>query len=271
MLAAALYGTSDFLGGIATRRSAIFGVAIVSQGVGLLLLLAFWHWLPGRPAQQDMLFGVLAGIGGGLGIALLYHALSIGKMGVVSPITAVLAASLPVAVGLRLGEGVSRLQLVGMGVALLAVVLISASHEDDGSREISTAGVKEAIASGIALGCFFVFLGAAHGSAGMWPLVAARASSLGVLTVLALAARKPVALRRDAIALVAVAGAIDMSANGLFVLAAHLGGLSIAAVLTSLYPASTVFLAAFLLRERLRSWQWLGVALALLGVACIAA
>ena len=109
---------------------------------------------------------MLGGVFGGIGIAMLYHALSIGKMGVVSPITAVLAAVVPVGVGVVRGDPLHWFQFAGIGCALVAVVMISLSFEDNGVREIGTKGVKEAIISGIAIGGFFLVLGLSRSSAG---------------------------------------------------------------------------------------------------------
>jgi drug/metabolite transporter (DMT)-like permease len=268
--AAALYGAADFCGGLATRRAGMFAVTILSQAFGFLLLLAVTPLFPGRLAPNVAVFGALAGACGGAGILLLYHALSIGKMGVVSPITAVLAAALPVIVGTVRGDRLSVWQFAGIAIALLAVVLISLSAEPDGRIEISTEGVREAIASGVLLGGFYIFLAMAGKGAGVYPLVCARFASAALLLIAALAARRAIVPGRAVIGIVLFTGAIDMCANLLYLLATYAGYLSIAAVLTSLYPASTVFLARFVLGERLARVQKMGVALALAGVALIA-
>jgi drug/metabolite transporter (DMT)-like permease len=269
LLAAAFYGAADFCGGFATKRSGMFAVAVTSQAAGLVLLLAFMPLAGGRLTHEALLYGVLGGACGGLGIVLLYHALSIGKMGVVSPITAVLAAAMPVIVGMVRGDRLSVWQLLGIGVALAAVVLISFSTEPDGRFEFSTAGVREAIASGLILGGFYIFLAMAGKGAGLYPLLFARAGSVVLLLLLAGVLRRGV-FPAASLPIVLLAGATDMSANVLYLLAAYAGYLSIAAVLTSLYPASTVFLARFVLGERLANVQKVGVALALAGVALIA-
>lgn len=271
LLAAAFYGAADFCGGLATRRSPVFAVTVISQAAGFALLWGALPFFPGHLTSGAVIFGALGGLCGGAGLALLYHALSIGKMGVVSPITAVLAAAIPVVVGVARGEHLSLWQDCGMAAALVAVVLISLSHEPDGRLEFSTAGVKEAIASGIVLGGFYVFLALAGKNAGLYPLLSARLASTIFLASIALLARQRLVPARGALPIIVLAGAIDMTANGLYVFASYAGYLSIAAVLTSLYPASTVFLARIVLRERLALVQKAGVALALAGVALIAA
>jgi drug/metabolite transporter (DMT)-like permease len=270
LLAAVFYGAADFCGGLATRRSSIFAVTVISQAFGFVLLIAVLPFFPAHLTAAQMEFGAFAGLCGGIGIALLYHALSIGKMGVVSPITAVLAASLPVAVGVMRGEHLLLWQAIGIAIALVAIVLISLSHEPDGRLEFSSAGVKEAIASGIMLGGFLTFLALAGKNGGLYPLLCARAASALFLAIVALAVRQTIVPVRSTLAIIVFAGAIDMSANVLYVLASYAGYLSIAAVLTSLYPASTVFLARIVLHERLVFVQKLGVTFALLGVVLIA-
>ena len=236
-----------------------------------MLLAIAVPFFTGHPAAADLWWGLLGGVFGGIGIAMLYHALSIGKMGVVSPITAVLAAVVPVGVGLFRGDPLHWFQFAGIGCALVAVVMISLSFEGAGVREISTKGVKEAIVSGIAIGGFFLILGLSRSSAGVDTLLAARVGS--VLFLLLLVAVTRTSLRPSAGTLPALLGigAIDMAANVMFVIAAQTGALAISAVLTSLYPASTVFLARAVLKERLQLSQKLGVGLALVGVALIAA
>ena len=264
------YGAADFCGGLATKRTAMFAVVLIAQFAGLLLLLACLPFFPAHPQATDYLWGAAGGVCGAVGLALLYHALSIGKMGVVSPITAVLAAALPVGVGVIHGDHLAATQTAGIAIALVAIVLISLSFEDNGRREIATEGVKEAIASGILLGCFFLCLAQSHRSAGLHPLVAARIASMGFLFVLALVTRSDLRPRNGTLPLIVLSGTLDMSANALYVLATYHGYLAVAAVLTSLYPASTVFLARVILKERLQMSQKIGVTLALLGVGLIA-
>lgn len=234
----------------------------------LLLLLPFFA---STVQPSDYVFGGIAGLCGGVGIALLYHALSIGRMGVVSPVTAVLGAAFPVVISASRGEHLATLQWIGIACAFVAIVLISMSAEPTGEREISTAGVKEAIAAGIFIGLFLLFLSYTHREAGLHNLLAARIVSIAVLALIALARRAPLVPQMNSLPLLLLCGAVDMSANVLYVLATMTGGaLSIAVVLASLYPASTVFLALAVLRERLSVTQWFGVAFALCGVALIA-
>jgi len=270
LLAATLYGSADFCGGLATKRSSMWSVTVLSQGIGFVLLFGVLPFFPGHATVADYAWGAAAGACGGLGLALLYHALSIGKMGIVSPITAVLAASLPVIAGSMHGEHLSTYQLAGIIIALLAVVLISTSHDGEGKFEFVTAGVKQAIASGLVLGAFYLLLAHAGSRAGLYPLVTARLASMLLLTVIALLARQSVRPAKGAMRLIVLAGGIDMMANALYVLATFHGYIAIAAVLTSLYPASTVILAWIVLKERLQTIQYTGLICALAGVLLIA-
>lgn len=270
-LASALfYGAADFCGGLASKRSPMFAVTVISQAAGFVVLLLATAFLPGSAVASDYAYGGIAGIFGGLGIALLYHALSIGKMGVVSPITAVLAAAVPVAVGVARGESLQALQYVGIAVAFVAIALISFSVEEGGVREISTAGVREAVFSGLLLGGFLFFLAQTRHEAGVHNLIGARITAILALLAVGTATKTDFRIARPALPLVLFSGVIDMTANVLYVFATFNGYLSIAAVITSLYPASTVFLARFVLRERLGFSQKIGVGLALVGVALIA-
>jgi len=270
LCAAALYGSADFCGGLAAKRSPIWGVVVMSQAAGLVLLVALLPFVPGRATATDYGWGAIAGICGGLGLALLYHALSIGKMGVVSPITAVLAAAVPTAVSTLSGGRLSAFQIAGMLAAFAAIVLISSSHEETGLIEWRTAGLKEAVASGLLLGGFYLFLARSGAHAALYPLVSARLASVAALASIAFLTRNSLRPAPGAWSLILAAGAIDVTANAFYVLATFNGNLAIAAVLTSLYPASTVALAWIFLKERLGRAQYAGLACALAGVALIA-
>lgn len=278
LAAAAAYGAADFCGGLASRRTSADAVVVWSQALGLVVLLIAMPFFPGVPRLSDVVLGAFCGVGGALAVALLYRALAIGVMGVISPLTAVLAAAFPVLWALAHGERPGPLALTGIVLALVAVVLISvgapAGNQDAPlarapRRHPFPPGVASAIAAGIAFGFFFVILAQTHRDAGLYPLLGTRVVSLGLLMLAALALRRPLRVARPGLRTIMLAGALDMTANVLYVAASHRGALSIVAVLTSLYPAGTVALAATVLKERLVRTQWLGVAAAFGGVACI--
>lgn len=274
LIAALLYGAADFIGGLASRKTATVIVVIVSQLAGFFVLLAIVPFLGGRPLVVDLWWGVLGGALGAVGIVLLYRALAIGRMGIVSPVTAVIAATIPVLFGITIGERPSTFAWIGIGLAIVAVILISA-HDPAEERDRRASlgmpiGVPTAILSGITLGFFFIVLAKVQPISGLYPLLSARIASVVALTVVALAQGIPLRTTRAALPAIVFSGALDMGANALYVIAAHNGLIAIAAVLTSLYPASTVALAAMVLHERLARTQWIGVALALVGVVLVA-
>lgn len=279
LLAGVTYGAADFIGGLASRRSSVFAVVVISQVSGLVLLLAAIPLLPAaHPVRSDFFWGSLAGIAGALGISLLYRGLAIGRMSLVSPITAVIGAVIPFLVGLALHERPTPLAIAGVVIALIAVVLVSstdASTQGTPSNRVrgwlGQPGLLEATLSGIGIGLFYVFLAHSHRDSGMWPLAASRFASSFVLTFVALGARQSLLPAAGGWSSIVLAGVLDMFANGLYLLATRHGLLAIVAVLASLYPASTVILARLFLHERLTSVQLSGVAFALGAVGLIAA
>lgn len=269
LAAAAVYGAADFFGGIASRRTPAATVVALSQIAGIVVLALGWVLLPGKSYASDIAWGVAAGFAGSIAIAALYAALAVGRMGVISPITAVIGASVPVVAGLAFGERPSGLAVVGLACAFAAVALVSANAE---TRRISLAepGVVLALVSGAGIGALFVLLGHGHADAGLARLAVTRATSVVLLVGYALVRRERLRPARGSFRVILLAGALDMAANVLYIAATRFGLLAIVAVLTSLYPASTVFLARVMLHERLTRSQWVGVGLAACGVACIA-
>lgn len=279
LAAALVYGAADFCGGLASRRCSALAVVVWSQAAGLAVLLPALLLVPGVFRWSDLAFGGLCGIAGAFAVMLLYRGLAVGVMGVVSPITAVLAAAIPVAWGLLFGEHPSPLALGGIACALIAVVLVSAAPPggDGTAAPLARAerkhpfppGIPEALGAGVAFGFFFIVLAQTHRDAAFVPLLGTRLSSLALLAAAGVAARTSFHIGRPSWRLVAAGGALDMLANVLYVVAVHQGSLAIVAVLTSLYPAATVALAAIVVHERLVRMQWLGVGVAFAGVAAI--
>jgi len=273
--AAIAYGGADFFGGIASRRAATLTVVIATQFIGLVLLLALLPFVHGTFHSEDVRWALACGLAGAVAIALFYRSLAIGTMGIVSPISAIIAAIIPVSFGLLRGEKPGLFALVGIACALVAVACVSISGKVDGSidqRGISIPrGLLEAIAAGVAFGFFFIALAQTRPDGGFFPLVITRIASFVIIAVAALVMRAPLVPSRQSLATVIACGVLDMSANMLYVIASHIGLLSIAAVLTSLYPAATIGLATVVLGERLTRTQVIGVGVALIGVALIAA
>jgi uncharacterized membrane protein len=269
----AFYGVADFCGGLASRRAPSFAVATVALGAGLAGLLVALPFVSAgvAPTARDIAWGAGSGVAGGVGVGLLYAALGMGRMSVVAPVTAVCGLVVPVLVGLGLGERPSVAALAGVVLAAAAVVLISQGHESDADRP----GANDAralafsLASGAAIGGFYVCLQRTPPSAGLWPIVAGRAVSATGFLLIGLAGRKRISVARPTLWLVVAGGLIDTTANVLYLLAVRRGLLSVVATLASLYPASTVLLARLVLGERVRLVQAAGLTVAALAVVLI--
>ena len=275
LLSALCYGAADFLGGFTAKRASTLAVVVVSQLAGLLLLLMMIPFFPhATPGRSDVLWGALAGVTGGGGVALLYRALAIGVMAVVAPTTAVCAVVIPVFVSVALGERPAATTFGGIALAIVAIVLVSQSS-DGGSGTRGEADERRrkafflAVLSGVVIGFFFVALSRTSSQAGLWPLVAARTVSVGLFAVMAVLASRSLRIPAAILGIVVAAGALDMLANFLYLVASRAGPLSVVVTLASLYPASTVLLARLVLHERLSARQWVGVACALVAVAVI--
>jgi uncharacterized membrane protein len=267
---AVVYGASDFLGGLASRRATVFGVVALSQLAGLMALLALLPWLGGPVTRADLGWGAAAGLVGATGLLVFFRALSRGVMSVIAPVTAVTAAAVPVLAGLLGGNRIGPVAGAGILLALIAVVLVSAEGGLGQLRAARPANLGAPLLAGTAFGCFFVLLDRTSADAGLTPLVAARIASFALVVVVALVGRRPLRVGRGALPFVLASGVGDMTANALFLLATQQEGqLAITGVLASLYPVSTVVLAQSLLRERLVRAQFAGLAAAIGAVVLI--
>ncbi|MGA8987977.1 EamA family transporter [Aeromicrobium sp.] len=268
LLSALAYGISDFLGGIFARRSSPWQIAVVGQtSSGLFSLLAAVS-VAGSPSSTDLAYGAVAGIGGGFGAAFLYRGLSTARMGVVAPLSAIGTALIPVAVGLITGDRPSTLALIGVVCAFPAITLISRVVDNNPAHR---GGVIDGILAGIGFGLLFTFLGQVGSDAGLYPLALSQATSILSVVVTATVLRQAWLPRNRQAWRAVVMGPLGATAQGAFLYATHHGLLSIVAVISSLYPASTVLLAAVLLREKIHRWQGVGLAFAALAVTLVAA
>jgi drug/metabolite transporter (DMT)-like permease len=267
---AVVYGASDFLGGLASRRATVFGVVGLSQLTGLVALLALLPWLGGPVTRADVGWATAAGLVGSTGLLIFFRALSGGVMSVVAPVTAVTAAAVPVLAGLLGGNRIGPVAGVGILLALVAVVMVSADGGLGRLRSARPASLGAPLAAGAAFGIFFTLLDRTSAGSGLTPLVAARLASFLLVVVVALLRRQSLRVGRGALPYAGGAGRGDMSANALFLLATQQQGqLAIIGVLASLYPVSTVVLAQTLLRERLVGAQVAGLAAAVGAVVLI--
>ncbi len=273
LLASLAYGGADFLGGLVSRRTGVFTVVLVSQASGTLLLIGSLPFLiEGAPTTRSFGWGAAAGVAGAMGVSLLFRGLAASRMSTVAPITGTVAAAVPVIFGLAIGERPSGIALTGVFIAMVAVALVSlGSSEDDAhSATIGSSGIPEALGAGAAFGLFFVLLDRAGEATGLWPLVGARAGSLLFILTAALVTRSALKPPAGTGVAIVVSGVLDVSANLFYLLAAQRGLLAIAAVLTSMYPATTVVLARVVLGERMTRPQLGGLVCAAIGIVLIA-
>lgn len=262
------WGAGDFGGGLTSRRTAVYGVVLISQAVGMILALGL---AVARaevvPAPPDIGWSILGGVLGGIGITALYRGLSVGRMGIVAPVTGVLAAIIPVAAGLVL-EGLPRpIVALGIALAIAAVVLVSREADEGGGR----AGLREALVAGVAIGAFGVVIAQVTDGFVFGPLTIVRTTQAVLVTGLIVATRTAWRPAPRLIPAIAGIGLLDMGGNAFFILAVQTGQLAIAAVLSALYPVVTVILATVLLRERVTRDHAIGIALAGVAIACIGA
>jgi drug/metabolite transporter (DMT)-like permease len=270
-LSALMYGAADFCGGLGTRKSPLVSVLAVSQLVGLVAALGA-SVLLGRtlPSGTDLAWGAISGVCGTAGLAALYTALATTVVAVASPVAAVIGAVVPVLLGVAAGERPGSLAWIGIGLAVPALVLLSAGPAGNGktSALVRRAALLGA-AAGIGFGLFFFAISRTSHASGLWPLVTARASTISIVALFALFSGRCLRPARAGIAIVLLSGVLDMGANIAFLLATRAGMLSTVAVVASLYPGPTVLLAWLVLRERLTPTRVLGLVLALAGVALL--
>ena len=275
LCSALAYGLSDFIGGLLSRRTSAWSVAVVAQTGSLLCTALVALLVHGSPTGTDFAWALLAGLGSGAGTGFLYRGFASGRMSVVAPVSAVGAALVPVAAGAIGGERPSLLVWAGILAALPGIWLVSSSPEDpldpDGtSRSSVTAGLVDGALAGLGFGVLFAALGQVPDSSGLWPLTLCQAVSVPVVALLATALGARWVPRGRVVRLARLAGPLGAAATGLFLLASQRGFLTVSGVLASLYPASTVLLAALVLKEHIHRAQGVGLGLCAVAIACVA-
>jgi drug/metabolite transporter (DMT)-like permease len=271
LCSALVYGTSDYCGGRAARRAPVVVVTLVGQLVsGLLTAAAVAALGDPFPGGSDVAWATAAGTMSTVGIAAFYYALANGAMTVVAPVTGVVSAVVPVSVGIAIGERPSAWALLGVLLALIAVALVSGLL-GVADRPTSTRVGVLAVAAGIGFGLLFVFLDRTSEDSGLWPLLIGQAASLVLMAGALFATRERVSTVRPVIGLTVLGGTGSVIANVCYLLATRRGLLSLVAVITSLYPATTVGLATVLDGERLSRSQLVGMGLAVVSVGLVSA
>ena len=263
------WGVGDFLGGLKSRTVPLLVVLLLAQvsgllGIGLIVVLA-----GNGPPGASVLWAALAGLFGTLGLAAFYRGMAVGSMSIVAPIAAV-GAVVPVTFGIATGDDVSVAQLAGFALALGGVALSSFERHGGGDVKVA-AGVPWALAAVIGFGGYYVPMHEASEQDFLWAAFVFRAS-VGVITFAAwLVFRPPLAAARGNLGAIALIGLADTAGNALFAAASSQGAVSVVSVLATLYPVTTIALAAIVLSERIDRLQRFGVAAALIGVVLISA
>ncbi|MCP2031525.1 drug/metabolite transporter (DMT)-like permease [Okibacterium sp. HSC-33S16] len=283
LVGALVYGAADFLGGLASKRISPVRVTALSAAsglVGLVLVLAFGF---GEWSFEAVFWGALSGVSGALAIVLLYACLAIGPMSILSPLTAVVSAIVPMTWGLATGDELAPAGYVALGIALAAVVLVGFVPEKGAVRP-SVTGIIMAVGSGAMIGTFLILIDQTPEDSGIVPLVANRSVSAAIMFTLVLVLwlisrhRAPAAATatvprrgwRPGLLLAVACGVVDAAANVLLLVGIRIGELTVMSVLTAMYPAGTILLAAVVLKERIAPVQWVGLALALVAAALLA-
>ena len=267
ILSAATWGAGDFAGGLASRKVGAYRAVFYADFIGLLVLaVASFVYREPFPSTSGWINSLLAGALGSFGLLILYHSLSIGQMSIAAPVSALFAALLPVIVG-AITEGLpSAIQLIGFIFALAAIWLIS---QGDGKFHISRlSDLRFPILAGVGFGSYFIFI---HNAAGdpnsfLWPMIISRAAGTILVFFMVFARRETFVVPHGAWGVVLINATLDLTGNFFYILASKSGRLDIAAVLSSLYPGSTVILAWLLLKEHLSRMQLVGILLALAAI-----
>ncbi|MFC5931341.1 EamA family transporter [Cryobacterium melibiosiphilum] len=290
LTSAAAYGVSDFLGGLASRRVAALRVILVSYPLSAVIVTVLAVVVGGTPSWHAMLFGAASGLALALAMWWFYIALAEGPMSVVSPMTAVLVAGIPVIVGVALGERPSVISFVGVGLAIVAVLLVSREPTDaapgtdpaiPGMLAPGHVALAPAprftrrvawftIGSGTFFALAFIFVHQIEAGTGLWPLVASRGVASVIVIAVAVATRQHGLLPRGIVGIAVIIALLDVTANVTMLYAFQGGLLSLVSVLIALYPAVTVLLAVLVLKERVGRLQVAGMGLALAAIAAIA-
>jgi drug/metabolite transporter (DMT)-like permease len=261
---AALFGSSDFLGGVASRKSPALIVTAVTYLVGVVCFSVVV--LIARPTaftSSDLVWALASGVAGTTGVLSLYAALGAGRMGIVAPITAALAGAGPAAFDLLRGSHVSVAALVGIVLALAAVVVVSTVSDPEAEHATPPRAIALAVLSGTGFAVSLVALSLTHPQSGMAPLLVARVTGLVVLALALGVRRMAPRIEGQARYAAVLAGVLDASANVTMLTAIRIGPLAVASVVGSLYPVVTILLARVVLKERLHRSQVYGVAMAL--------
>jgi drug/metabolite transporter (DMT)-like permease len=270
---ALVFGAADFLGGLASQRIAAIRVTALVSATGFAVMLVLLPFVGGAFSPEAVALGALSGVTGSIAIVLLYASLAIGPMSILSPLTAVVSAIVPLTAGVIRGERLGPIGYVAIGIALVAIVLVGFIPEKGAVRP-SAKGLLMAIGAGAMIGAFLIIIDLTPSNSGIVPLVVNRgvaaAIMFGVVGVVALTRRPSPGGWLPGIRLAIACGIVDALANVGLLIGLRIGELSVVSVLTALYPAGTIILAAIVLKERIAIVQYIGLVLAISAAAMLA-
>jgi drug/metabolite transporter (DMT)-like permease len=268
LASSASWGTSDFFGGLAARRAPLLGLMAVTQAIGVALALPLFV-LNGEapPAGADVAWSVGSGVLGVVGLGCLYHGLAVGRMGVVAPIAGVFVAGIPVIYGLATQGSPPAIVLVGIVLAIVSVVVIARVPPESPDRP---SGFVWGLGAGLTLGALTIAVAQISDGSVFGPLIVIRSTEALVGVAAIVMARRAWRAPRDLWPAAFAVGLFDMAGTAAYLAAIQIGPLAVAAVLSALYPAMTVVLAAALIRERMTRIHLVGLVAAGLAVVLIA-
>lgn len=268
LLSAACAGTSDFIGGLGSRRSAALVIAAFSHAIGVVVAVLVGLIMGGDPTGADLAWGALGGVGGAGGLLSIYAGFAKGRVSIVAPLAGVGAAAIPVLYDTATGSSLSAGAVAGIAIGLVAIALISL--QAGGVPGSVRRSLLHGLGGAVGLGFMFVCFGQASDDGGIWLIVPARAVGAALLVAAMVVVRTPPRLTSVAWLAAIGVGVVGTAANVLFIEAIQRGSLATAAVLTAMFPAATVLWARFVFREHLRPIQLAGLGLALVSVGLIA-
>jgi drug/metabolite transporter (DMT)-like permease len=266
VLSVGFIGAADFFGGVGSKRSSPFAVAAWSQWVGVPVIAVVAYFVGSEFTSRDVALGLAAGAGAALGVGSLYRGFSVGSVGIVAPVASTIAAMVPIAVGLLIGERPSGLVALGLLAGVGSVILVGYVP---GRAQLSTVSVVHGLVSGLGFGVMVLAYAATSESSELAPAVAGRFSAAVLATVTMFVLSTPRKVKRESVTPTILAGALASLGTGFFVTASQRGELILVGVAVALFPAVTVILAAVFLRERLAASQWIGIATAIVAVGMI--
>ena len=267
-LSAALgWGAADFTGGLASRRTGAYRAVFYGEALGLVLIIfALLIIREPLPDIAPLGMAIVAGALGTTGLLLLFHAMERGKMSIATPVSALMAATLPVAVGTLLAGFPGLLTFLGFLLSLSAIWLVSREEENHSRILAHLSELRLPLLAGLGFGTYFILVHGAAQESRFWTMFASRIGGVLIMVIFMLSRRKSWQVSRDVWSLIVLNAFLDVTANGFYILASQVGRLDMAAILSSLYPAVTVLLAALLLKERVARSQAMGIGLALIAI-----